>query len=79
MSDPIQEFILIHAPHLASDVSEDTPLFEEGLLDSLGLMKLVAFLERKYQLIVPEEQITPESFRDFHSIRNLLQSLTNAK
>ena len=44
MFDPLTEFIRTHAPHLAADVAEDTPLLEQGLLDSLSLMKLVAFL-----------------------------------
>jgi acyl carrier protein len=75
-SDPLAEFIRTHAPHLASDVTEDTPLLEQGLLDSLGLMKLVAFLERRYRLAVPEEQITPDNFRSLATIRRLIDSLS---
>jgi acyl carrier protein len=75
MSDPLTEYIRAHAPHLASEVAEDTPLLEQGLLDSLGLMKLVAFLEHRYQLVVPEEEITPDNFRSLAAIRKLIDSL----
>lgn len=75
MSDPLAEYIRAHAPHLASEVTDDTPLIEEGLLDSLGLMKLIAFLERQYHLVVPEERITRENFRTLGSIRALIGTL----
>ena len=74
-SDPLAEFICTHAPHLASEVTEDTPLLEQGLLDSLGLMKLVALLERRYRLVVPDEAITPDNFRSLATIRRLIDSL----
>lgn len=75
MSDPLTEYIRAHAPHLASEVSDDTPLIEQGLLDSLGLMKLIAFLERQYHLVVPEVQITRENFKTLGSIRALIGTL----
>jgi 2-hydroxymuconate-semialdehyde hydrolase len=77
--DPLAEFICAHAPHLAFEVSDDTPLLEEGLLNSLGLIKLVALLERRYGLVVPEEEITPANFRSLATIRRLIASLISAK
>jgi acyl carrier protein len=77
--DPITEYICIHAPHLASEITQDTPLLEQGLLDSLDLMKLIAFLERRYLLVVPEEEITPANFRSLAAIRTLIDSLNAGK
>ncbi|HYP30023.1 MAG TPA: acyl carrier protein [Blastocatellia bacterium] len=77
MSDLLAEYIRTHAPHLASEVTEDTPLLEQGLLDSLGLMKLIAFLEHRHQLVVPEEEITPDNFRSLGAIRKLIESLSD--
>jgi acyl carrier protein len=79
MSDPLTEYIRLYAPHLAADVNEDTLLLEQGLLDSLGLMKLVAFLERQYHLVVPEEEITSENFKSLASIRKLIDGLSYEK
>jgi acyl carrier protein len=79
MSDPLTEYIRIYAPHLASDVTEDTLLLEQGLLDSLGLMKLVAFLERQYRLVVPEEEITSDNFASLATIRKLIDRLSAEK
>jgi acyl carrier protein len=74
-TDPLTDYIRTHAPHLAAEVTEETPLLEHGLLDSLNLMTLVAFLERRYQLAVPENQITPTNFRNLAAIRQLIDRL----
>jgi acyl carrier protein len=75
MSDPLDEYTRVHARHLASGVDADTPLLEQGLLDSLGLMKLVAFLERHYEIVVPDEEMTPSNFRTLTAIRKLIERL----
>jgi acyl carrier protein len=73
-TDPLTDYIRTHAPHLAAEVTEETPLLETGLLDSLNLMTLVAFLERRYQLAVPENQITPTNFKNLASNRQQIDS-----
>lgn len=75
MSDPLTEFIHTHAPQLANEITDETPLLEQGLLDSLELMKLIAFLERRYNLVLPEEKITQENFKNLASIRALIETL----
>lgn len=78
-NDPLAEYIRAHAPHLATEVNEDTLLLEQGFLDSLGLITLVAFLERHHKLVVPEEQITPDNFRSLAAIRGLIARLGDGK
>jgi acyl carrier protein len=78
-TDPLTEYINIHAPHLAAEVTEETLLLEQGLLDSLALMKLIAFLERRCRLVVPEEDITPENFGSLAAIRKLINRLSLRK
>lgn len=73
--DPLTDYILTHAPHLAVDAAEDTPLLEEGLLDSLGLMKLIAFLERRYQIEVPDEELQYNNFKNLGAVRTLIDRL----
>lgn len=74
-TDPLTDYIRTHAPHLGAEVTEETPLLENGLLDSLNLMTLVAFLERRYQFVLPEDQITPNNFRNLAAIRQLIDRL----
>jgi 2-hydroxymuconate-semialdehyde hydrolase len=77
MTDPLTDFVQTYAPQLASEITEDTPLIEQGLLNSLLLMNLVAFLDRRIGLAVPDEEIVPENFGTLRSIRSLITRLTS--
>ena len=42
--------------------SNDDSFLEEGIVDSLGVMELVSFVEDQYGLKVNDYEITPENF-----------------
>jgi acyl carrier protein len=46
----------------------DEDLLEQGIIDSLGIMKLVLFMEKTYGIEVSDEEIVPENFQDLKSI-----------
>ena len=73
--DLLAEFIRLHAPQLGQRIDDDTPLIEAGLVDSLTIVQLVAFLERRCHLIVPDEAVAPENFRTLSAIRRMLREL----
>ncbi len=64
----IQEYI---SEELLTDSSfqlrSDTPLLE-GLVDSLGLQRLVAFLEDEFDLALGHFDMEPENFRTVRDI-----------
>ena len=45
-----------------SDLDENKSLLESGIIDSLGIMKLVAFIQERFQLEVSDEELIPENF-----------------
>ncbi len=42
--------------------SDDTSFLEEGIVDSQGVMELVAFVEDKFKVCVEDEDIVPDNF-----------------
>jgi acyl carrier protein len=78
MKDCLIDFFHIYAPHLLPHISEDILLVESGLLDSLLLMNLVAFLERSHNLIIPDDQIVPENFASLAAVRLLVERLATS-
>jgi acyl carrier protein len=62
--ETVREFILNH--FLKGDVSrkliDDASFIEEGIIDSVGVLELVAFLEEKFGFKVEDEEIVPENF-----------------
>jgi acyl carrier protein len=53
----------------ASDELDDsTELMEAGILDSTGVMELVAFLETTFEVAIAEEEIIPENLNSINHI-----------
>ena len=52
-------------------ITDDTPLWE-GIIDSIGLVELIGFLEKEYEISIPDGDITAENFRTVAAIGRLL-------
>ena len=48
-------------------------LIESEILDSLGIMKLILFLENNYSVKISDEDLTLENFTSIMSINSLLE------
>ena len=48
-------------------------LIESEILDSLGIMKLILFLENNYAVKISDEDLTLENFSSIVSINSLIQ------
>ncbi len=53
----------------ADDIPDDLNLIEAGIVDSLGLLRIVAFLEEELRVSIEPEAMVPENL---HSIRAIL-------
>lgn len=42
-------------------LDDEAPLLRSGVIDSIGVIELVGFLEHTYHLTIPEQQITEEN------------------
>ena len=74
MADVITAFIETHILYGQSSqpVTLDTPL-GEGLVDSLGFERLVAFIEDEYGLTISQPEIVPENFRTVREIERFVR------
>ena len=59
------------------DVNED--LLGSGIVDSLGMMQLVVFLEKEFQKKIGPEDMTVENFKTVQSITDYLSRLKYQK
>ena len=58
------------------DVTETTKLISSGIVDSFSMVSLKMFLEKKFQVKIPDEKATPEAFDSVENIMNLLRQFT---
>jgi len=47
-------------------------LIENGIIDSLGIMKLLMFLENTYSLKISDDELTMENFQSHNTILSLV-------
>jgi acyl carrier protein len=53
-------------------VGENTPLITGGIVDSFSMVSLKRFLERKYNIQIPDAEATPQAFDTVDSIAALV-------
>lgn len=61
----LREFIrqeILHGRAVPLDDGDD--LLSAGILDSLGILKMVSFLEERFGLTVPDEDVVFENFQN---------------
>ena len=52
----------------ANGLADDTSFLEAGILDSTGVMEVVAFLEQQFGVRVDDDELTPENLDSIASI-----------
>ena len=51
----------------------DEDLLELGIIDSLGLMKLISFMEETFAITIPDEGVIPENFQNLNCMAKLVE------
>ena len=60
--------------HKNLNLSVDDNLLIGGLVDSLGIMRLISFIEQNFNIRVPPEDVTIEHFRSIRVIAGYVES-----
>ena len=79
MADDVKKTIIdyVKKEYLDEDsdqeVNEKTKLISSGIVDSFSMVSLKVFLEKKFQIRIPDEKATPEAFDSVDNIVELLR------
>lgn len=57
----IKEFILSNFLFQAKDIDGDQSLIDAGIIDSTGVVELVAYLEDRFGIRVGDDELVPEN------------------
>lgn len=57
----------------------DENLLEQGIIDSLGIMKLIIFIEKAFGIKVPDEDVVPENFESLNSMARFIEQKMSNK
>ena len=56
-----------------SDLSDTDSLLESGMMDSTGILELVAFLEGEFPIVMSDAEIVPENLDSIASIAGYVE------
>ena len=74
ISDRIRGFIsteLMFEDSTAT-LTDETPLLE-GVIDSLGLMQMISFIEEEFDVAIDDAEVTASNFRTVADIERLVE------
>jgi acyl carrier protein len=77
MREEVRDFIFKNFIFDDSATLDDKDSFlEKGIIDSTGMLELVAFLEEKFAVRIEDEELVPENL---DSVVNLVEFITRKK
>ncbi len=56
----------------ANELPDDYQLLEKDIVDSLGIFKIITFIEEEWDVEVQDDELVPENFQSINSIANLV-------
>jgi len=56
------------------EIKPNDDLLGEGIIDSLGILQLVAFIEEKFNVVIPDEDVVIEHFISVDALSFYLES-----
>ena len=62
-----------------ADLDDDVHFYESGIVDSTGMLEIVAFVENTYNITVHDDEVIPENFSSVNAINQYLQKKLNRK
>ena len=68
ISQKVREYIIDSTFTDASKIVEESMIFKEGYLDSMGLVSLISFLESEFGISTQDRDLIEENFESINAI-----------
>ena len=75
ISKQLREFILSHFPAARNKaLGDEESLLTSHIIDSMGILDLVLYVEKEFGLTVDEEEFIPENFESIASLTKFVKN-----
>ena len=75
MRDTIRQYLVAHrATGEGNGFADDQSLLESGIIDSMMMIDLIAFLEKTFGITIDEDDMIPENFDSLCAIVAYVES-----
>jgi acyl carrier protein len=62
-----------HLPKNSLAYSDEENLFDTGIIDSAGVISFISFIEDKFNITIPDEDLLPEHFASVTAISSYIK------
>jgi acyl carrier protein len=71
----IRDFVAseLNWPGAPDELTPDVPLVD-GVIDSLGIVQVIAFLEREFDVLVRDDELVPRNFASVRAIAAFVEA-----
>ena len=59
------------------EISNDLLIFKEGILDSMGLVSLISFLEEEFSIKISDADMIEENFESINALTDFIENRKN--
>jgi len=80
IADKLRSFVLKRFPLAGQGpLSDDAPLLESGIIDSLGLLQVVEFIETEFDMLVSDEDMVSEIFGSIGALARYVEQRVSSR
>jgi acyl carrier protein len=73
LHEKIRHYIVEASMANGKDINYETLIFDQGYLDSMGLLFLVQFLNEEFKIVTTDMDLVKENFESVNAIASFLQ------
>ena len=76
----VRQFVLKEFPSARKrEIRDSDTLIESGIVESLGILQIVMFIEERFSIQVLEDDLVPENFQTIDRIATLIERRTTSR
>lgn len=79
VKEAVKKFVLDTSYVSDDQVYDETLIFEQGIMDSMGFISIIGFLEEKFSVTPSDEELTEENFESVNAISNFVERKLQTK
>ena len=76
IKNKIRDYIIESTLDDVKKITDETLIFEEGVLDSMGLLFLIEFLKEEFSITTNDEELVIDNFQSINSIVTFIKNKT---
>jgi acyl carrier protein len=73
IKEEVKEFVLDTSYVSDNNVNDETLIFEQGIMDSMGFISIIGFIEDNFSVTPSTEELIEENFESINAITNFIQ------